>query len=80
MKSFTLFSVALSKSNVEDDEQKCKTHHQICEHLLQFQQCSLVFDILSILHRHTHTVRIYNVLKVNNAVLVCSALGLSRRL
>lgn len=37
------------------EKYKCKTHHEICEHLLQFQQCGLVFDILSVLQTHTQT-------------------------
>lgn len=32
-----------------------ETHHEIREHLLQFQQRGLVFDVLGVLHTHTHT-------------------------
>lgn len=36
-----------------------QTHHEICEHLLQLQQCGLVFDVLSVLRTQTHRMRIY---------------------
>lgn len=32
-----------------------KTHHEIREHLLQLEQCGLVFDVLSVLCKHTQT-------------------------